>query len=236
MCGTNGENEMADYVVVHGAWAGTRTFSQTVADLEAAGHRVLVPELIGLGLRQGEFHPGIALSDHIDDVETQIAQAGFDRFILAGHSYGGMVITGVATRLGERIDALCYIDAFLPEDGQSLWDVATEWERNWFIDTQKYKPGKMDPIGGAASPPIMGLGPYHPLLTFLEGIRFTGAEGKIPRRAYILATQFQPSPFPQFAARVKDDPAWEYHEAHAGHMVMNDQPQQLLEILINLAG
>ena len=222
---------MADFVLVHGAWAGPRSFERTAADLQAAGHRTLLVELVGLGARQDEFDPGITLSDHVADVENQVARAGFGRFILVGHSYGGMVITGAATRLGERIDALCYIDAFLPDDGQSLWDVASQWERDWFIDTQKYKPGKMDPIGG---PGFTSAG-FHPLLTFLEGVRFTGAEQAIPRRAYIFATRQERSPFGQFSRKVKGDPAWEYHEADAGHIVMNDQPEQLLAILLDLA-
>src|SRR5690606_35090400 len=109
--------------------------------LEAAGHRALACTLRGLGTRQDELHPGITLTDHIDDVCQQVEAAGFGRFILAGHSYGGMVITGVAARLGKQIDAICYIDAFLPADGESLWDVTGPFEHAWYIDTQKNKPG-----------------------------------------------------------------------------------------------
>ncbi|MFT2612628.1 alpha/beta fold hydrolase, partial [Escherichia coli] len=82
-----------------------------------------------------ELHPGITLSDHIDDVCAAVEEAGFDRFVLVGHSYGGMVITGTATRLGGRIDTIAYLDAFLPEDGQSLWDITSEYEHRHYIDT-----------------------------------------------------------------------------------------------------
>ena len=105
---------MANYVLVHGAWGGGQSYDRTAEDLRAAGHVVLVATLRGLGTRQAELHPGITLTDHLDDVCEQIASSGFERFILAGHSYGGMVVTGVATRLGGRIDAIAYIDAFLP--------------------------------------------------------------------------------------------------------------------------
>ena len=122
---------MANYVLVHGAWGGGQTWGEVPARLEAAGHNVLVATLPGLGSRQAELHPGITLTDHINAVCDQIAAAGFDRFILAGHSYGGMVITGVAGRLGKSIDAICYVDAFWPQDGESLWDITGEFEHKW---------------------------------------------------------------------------------------------------------
>lgn len=71
-------------------------FKHLAADLSGAGHRVLIAELTGLGSRQDEFHPGITLTTHIDDVTAQIAEAGYNRFVLVDHSWGGMVITGVA--------------------------------------------------------------------------------------------------------------------------------------------
>ena len=138
---------MANYVLVHGAWGGNQSYELTVRDLEAAGHMVLNCTLPGLGTRQDELHPGITLSDHIDAVCEQIESSGFKRFVLAGHSYGGMVITGVASRLGKRIDAICYIDAFLPGDGESLWDVTGAFEHAWYIDTQKHRPGLVRPLG-----------------------------------------------------------------------------------------
>src|SRR5690606_35053881 len=146
---TTGDTHMADYVLVHGAWGGNQSYAQTVRDLEAAGHRALACTLRGLGSRQAELHPGITPRRHLDAVCAQVEEAGFDRFILAGHSYGGMVITGVAARLGARIEAIAYIDAFLPGDGESLWDITGEYEHNWYIDTQKHKPGYVDPIGAS---------------------------------------------------------------------------------------
>jgi pimeloyl-ACP methyl ester carboxylesterase len=225
---------MADFVLVHGAWGGGHTYGEVPGRLEAAGHRVLVAQLRGLGARQAELHPGIVLSDHVDDVCKQVAAAGFERFILVGHSYGGMVITGVATRLGGQIDAICYIDAFLPGDGESLWDITGLYERAWYIDRQKFNPGLVPMIGNEDFAPVPGIIGYHPLLTLLEAVRFTGEEAKIPRRAYVFATDYQPTPFPRFTQQVQGDPAWEFHESRASHMVMTDQPDQVMEILTGL--
>ncbi len=226
---------MANYVLVHGAWGGGQSYDRTAADLRAAGHEVLVAQLKGLGARSAELHPGITLTDHISDVCEQVGQAGIDRFILAGHSYGGMVITGVAARLGARIDAIAYIDAFLPGDGQSLWDVTGDFEHAWYIDSQKFTPGLVAPIGSVDFEPVPGMIGRHPLLTLTEAVRLTGEEAKIPRRVYIFANDWQPTPFARFHDQVRGDPAWECHESKASHFVMADQPEQLLQILLRLA-
>lgn len=226
---------MADYVLVHGAWGGAQSYMRTAKDLRAAGHRVLMAQLRGLGTRQGELHPGITLSDHVDDVCEQIAKAGFGRFVLAGHSYGGMVITGVAARRGARIDAIAYLDAFVPGDGQSLWDITGEYEHNWYVDSQKFTPGLVAPIGSVDFQTVPGMVGRQPLLTLLEAVRYTGEEAKIPRRAYVFATDWQPTPFGRFAAQVQVEGGWDYHECKASHFVMADQPEQVLDILLDLA-
>jgi len=223
--------DMASFVLVHGAWGGGWTFDRLAGELSMAGHQVLVAELTGLGKQRDRLHPGITLTDHIDDVCDQVAAAGFDRFILAGHSYGGMVITGVATRLGARIDALAYLDAFLPGDGQSLWDITGDHEHRHYIDTQKHTPGLVAPIIGEESERLG----RHPLLSLVEAVCFTGEEAKVPLRAYVFATGWEPTPFRRFAHAVKDDPDWLYHEAASGHDVMAGQPGQILEIMLGLA-
>lgn len=226
---------MANYVLVHGAWGGGQSYDQTAEDLRAAGHEVLVAQLTGLGSRSAELHPGITLTDHIDDVCGQVEQAGFDRFILVGHSYGGMVITGVAARLGARIDAIAYLDAFLPLDGESLWDVTGEFEHAWYIDSQKFTPGLVAPIGTVDFEPVPGIVGRHPLLTLLEAVRYTGEEAKIPRRAYVFATDWQPTPFGRFLEHARAQGDWDCHESKASHYVMADQPEQTREILLGLA-
>lgn len=226
---------MANYVLVHGAWGGNHTYGDVPARLRDAGHNVLLCTLRGLGSRQEELHPGITLSDHIDDVCEQVAGAGFGRFILAGHSYGGMVITGTASRLGKNIDAICYIDAFLPETDQSLWDMTGDFEHNWYVNTQRHNPGYVEPIGAVDFKVVPGKVGYHPILTLLEAIPLSGDEQLIPKKSYIFATGYQPTPFPKFAERAKAA-GWDYHEADSDHYVMTKQPELTVEVLLGLAG
>ncbi len=222
---------MTDYVLVHGAWCGAWPWEPMAADLRGLGHRVVVVALKGLGSRRDELHGCITLSDHIADVLSQTEAAGFDRFVLAGHSYGGMVIGGVAARLGARIDALVHVDAFVPEDGQSLWDITGEYEHRHYIDSQRDAPGLVAPIIGVEGDHLG----RHPLLSLIEPVRLTGEEAKVRRRIYIFATGWQPTPFRRFYDRVLDDPQWEVHCADSGHDVMADQPGQLRAILLDCA-
>jgi pimeloyl-ACP methyl ester carboxylesterase len=222
---------VSDFVLVHGAWGGAFTWATIPERLRDAGHRVIAPDLPGLGERRGELHGGITLTDHVDDLAERIAEAGFERFVLAGHSYGGMVITALATRLGARIDALVYVDGFLPGDGQSLWDITGDWEHERYIEGQKFTPGMVAPIVDGAPEDWR-----HPLLTLTEAVRFTGEEAKVPRRVYLFANAWEPTPFRRFADIVRADPAWDYHEAPCGHFVMSDAADQLTDLLLDCAG
>jgi pimeloyl-ACP methyl ester carboxylesterase len=222
---------MSNYVLVHGAWVGGWTYDGIAEKLRNAGHNVVVAQLAGLGSRASELNPSIDLSQHIGDVSRQIEDAEFDRFILVGHSYGGMVITGLAAHLGARIDAIVYIDAFLPGNDQSLWDITGEFEHKHYIDSQKRTPGLVAPIMGAGHPGIT----RHPLLTLIEAVRITGENKKIPRHIYIFATGWEPTPFRRFYEAVRNDPIWEVHLADSGHDVMSGQPEQLLAILLGCA-
>ena len=106
-------------VSVHGAWAGGWQMKKVVTLLEARGYEVHCPTLSGLGERFHTATADIGLETHIQDIVNYILFADLQRVILLGHSYGGMVITGVADRIPERIARLVYLDAFLPETGES---------------------------------------------------------------------------------------------------------------------
>jgi pimeloyl-ACP methyl ester carboxylesterase len=117
---------MATFVLVHGAWAAGTVYAAVARNLKAAGHAVYTPTLTGLGERSHLRSPGITLSVHLRDIADLLEQENLRDVILCGHSYGGMVITGVSAICAPRIRALFYIDAFLPKNGESLWDIVDE--------------------------------------------------------------------------------------------------------------
>lgn len=218
---------MATYVLVHGAWGGGWAYAEIERRLRTAGHDVHVAHLTGLGERAHLLSPAITLSTHIDDVAALIEARSLTDFILAGHSYGGMVITGVAALYAARIRSLIYIDAFLPLDGQALWDIATAPERKHYIDAQRDAPGLVGPFPG--SPTHLT---RHPLLTLLEPVRMSGEEHRIKRRVYVFAAASPLVVFQPFYKRVKADPAWRTYELATGHGVMQDDPDGLMKILL----
>ena len=115
---------MATYVLVHGGAHGGWCYGPVAGVLRSAGHDVHAPTLTGLGDRSHLLRPGIDLDTHIDDVVAVLHYEALRDVILVGHSYGGMVITGVADRAADRVGHLVYLDAATPVDGQSLVDIA----------------------------------------------------------------------------------------------------------------
>src|SRR5512146_1921364 len=117
------QGSMATFVLVHGAWHGGWCWQKVIPFLEAAGHEVYAPTLTGMGERAAELSPDIGLDTHIQDVAGLLQEKNLHGVILVGHSYGGMVITGVVDQAPERIAHLVYLDTFVPRDGESMSNV-----------------------------------------------------------------------------------------------------------------
>jgi pimeloyl-ACP methyl ester carboxylesterase len=113
---------MATFVLVHGAWQSTGTWDLLVPLLKGRGHKVRTPVLSGLGTDQGKLSPKISLAQHVEDVLFQLADCP-DQVILVGHSYAGMIISGVVEANPNQVRSLIYMDAFIPDDGQSTLDL-----------------------------------------------------------------------------------------------------------------
>lgn len=115
---------MATYVLVHGGGHGGWCYGKVAPLLRQAGHEVFTPTMTGLGERAHLVSADVDLDLHIRDITAVLHSEDLRDVILVGHSYGGMVITGVADRATDRIGRLVYLDAANPVNGQSLVDVA----------------------------------------------------------------------------------------------------------------
>jgi len=111
------------YVIVHGAWGGSWAFKKADSLLTEQGTVVYRPSLTGQGERVHLASLEVGLNTHIQDVVNMILYEDLHDIILVGHSYGGMVVTGVADSLADRIKKLIYLDAFVPENGESLFSI-----------------------------------------------------------------------------------------------------------------
>jgi len=128
---------VSDFVLVHGAWQGASTWGLIVPKLQLAGHRVFVPTLTGLGGDSQRLTSDVGLGTHIDDVTDMLVAENLEAATLVGHSYAGMVITGVADRQSARLARLVYVDAFIPEDGDSALDLLPETIQKLFQEQAK---------------------------------------------------------------------------------------------------
>ena len=140
------------FVLVHGATAGGWEWKRTGQFLTDDGHTVYRATLTGLGEREHLNSVDIDLQTHIDDVVNLILFEDLHDVVLTGHSYGGMVVTGVMDRIPERIRHVVFLDAAVPQDGQSLWDLfgsrgplPADRFRDGFMQVPWVKPGDRPP-------------------------------------------------------------------------------------------
>ena len=123
------EDRYFNYILVHGMSGGGWDWKLVDRCLREDGHEVYRPTLTGLGERMHLIHPDIDLSTHISDVVNLIKFEQLDNIVIVGHSYGGMVITGVMNELAEKIRHAFFLDALVPDHGMSAIDAATRFNQ-----------------------------------------------------------------------------------------------------------
>ncbi|MDN8615956.1 alpha/beta fold hydrolase [Variovorax ginsengisoli] len=241
---------MANFVLVHGAWHGGWCYRETAAALRAAGHTVFTPTHTGVGERFHQSAENVTLETHIRDVCGCIEWEELSDVILVGHSYGGMVITGVADRMSDRIRSLVYLDAFVPGHGDSLIgllskalvpEVAAQFigafRGTALLDNgglMQPIPAEMFNIAQANRERVDRLCRPQALATFEVPLLLTGAGDKIANRLYILADGWDPSPFRYFAANCEKAAGWRVVKMPCSHDVMVDMPKELAAELVKL--
>ncbi|WP_428394374.1 alpha/beta fold hydrolase [Lichenicoccus sp.] len=224
---------MAILVLVHGGWGGSWCWRDAARMLRAAGHEVYAPTLTGLAERAHVGPEGVTLSTHVAEIAGLLAFEELSDAILIGHSYGGMVITGAADREPGRVAGMVYFDAFLPANGQSLWDLAPPETIAWQqADANHHDGGLSVPLPRSprtpAGPGVRGYAPYTPLPIGTLQARWTSTRENPtwPCRHYILCTAYKHSPLYAIAARLRDDPDWTVSEIDAFHDVIYAQPER----------
>lgn len=232
---------MANYVLVHGGWQGGWVYQRLARQLRAAGHDVYAATLTGLGERSHLASMPINLDTHIADVANLIVFEALTDVVLVGHSYGGMVITGVADQLSDRIAALVYLDALVAENGDTLLSLRPEYHALFFTGAATGGGRLIAPRPASdfdARPefwPLIDANTTpHPLTCFTQALSLTGAHARVKHRLYIYAKD---GIFDGSYDRFRNDGNAQVEEiADAGHSVMLDQPKELCRILVDLAG
>lgn len=221
------------YVIVHGAWGGSWAFKKVDSLLTVQGHVVYRPSLTGQGERAHLSSTEINLSLHINDVVNSILYENLHDVILIGHSYGGMVVSGVADSIPDRIKKLVYLDAMVPNDGESVMDIMNaraDWiksmTKDGYIIPSWVKPGQQPPKDVP-----------HPLKTFTEPISLKNSKSKKISTAYVLTVEAGKKPedddFAKSAKRARDR-GWPVYNLTSDHNPQWSAPNDLVKMLLGL--
>ena len=235
---------MTTFVVAHGAWSAGWAWKKMHPLMRALGHTLVTPTYTGIGERSHLAHAGIDLNTHITDILNVLEFEDLRDIILIGHSYGGMVATGVADRAAERINHLVYLDAFVPRHSDSLLSLTPADNRSRVLEGVRTQgdgwripanplPSDTHPDDVAWSMPRRVM---QPLKTWEQPIELTGAVNALPT-SYIYCSKFGPGDvFRQFADRARSEAGWTYFEMDASHNPHITVPKELAVLLDGIAG
>jgi pimeloyl-ACP methyl ester carboxylesterase len=237
--------KMATFVLVHGGGHGGWCYQPVARILRSQGHEVYAPTLTGLGERQHLLSPAVDLDMHITDIVKVLQFEDLKNVVLVGHSYGGMVITGVADRATERVGHLVYLDAATPNDGESLVDIAGPMmyaarAHGRVVDDMELLlfPGT-DPLGfyGVTDPvQIEWMKPKltpHPWKCFEQKLKLgnEAAMRRIPQTHIVCTSTLQFRDVDGLKA-LSDGRVW---DVDTGHDLMISEPQAVADKLLRLA-
>ena len=236
---------MRSYVLVHGGGHGGWCYQRVARILRSEGHEVYTPTLTGLGEREHLLSPAVDLAMHVTDVVKVLEFEGLRDVILVGHSYGGMVITGVADRATDRVGHLVFLDAATPENGQSLLDIAgplmlAARKKGRRVDGMELVlyPGE-DPMSfyGVTDPEQLAwmkpkLTP-HPWKCFEQKLVLENEAGvrSIPQTHVVCTSTLATRDVPALKA-LSDGRVW---DVDTGHDLMISEPKVVAELLLRVA-
>ncbi len=231
------------FVLVHGAWHGGWCWRRVADRLTAAGHRVFAPTLTGLGERQHLMSTSITLDTHVQDVCNLIRFEELSDICLVGHSYAGMVISRVAEEMEARISSFVFLDAFVPEDGETPLDLITA-----HVQADIRAALARGEVSRAAPPAayfklqsdddiawIDGLMTPQPNGVWPDVIHLTGARERIAKRAYLRAGLYPNPNFDAAMEKLRARDGWRVMSLPGGHDLMVDVPDALADLFIELA-
>ena len=220
---------MANIVLVAGGWRGGWTYASVARQLRARGNEVFTPTLTGLGERAHLAGACPNLETHIEDIANVLRFEELNDVILCGHSYAGMVISGVADRLSERVSTLVYLDAFVPDDGDSWWSLAGDDFRQFALERSGTDGLRVEPPAHRdirCTP--------HPLASFRQTIHLSGQWKSVEEKVFVYATEWSGTPFTSTYQALLKDPAWTVKTLRCGHNIVVEAPEQFLAVMADL--
>ncbi|MEU2438347.1 alpha/beta fold hydrolase [Streptomyces rubradiris] len=240
---------MPTFLLVHGAWHSGRCWERVVPLLESAGHRVLAPSLTGYGDTAHLAGPGVGLDTHVEDVVGLIRAEDLSEVVLVGHSYAGLVVSSAANEVPERIAHLVYLDAMVPEHGESavdvmpvtqrLIDLAVRSESGWRVPPPAELPPPLGLFGVTDTADIAWLRTLlsdQPVDCLRQPVRLDNPAARAIPRTHIHCVGAQPEgitrrPVPPVQPNGSPARVW---QLPTGHDCMITMPAELSELLLRL--
>ena len=238
------------FILIHGSWHNGSAWYKVENLLKQQGATVYTPTLTGMEWFQHPASKDIGLTVHIQDIVRLVQKNQLENVILVGHSYGGFILTGVAELIPDKISKLIYLDAFIPDDNQSLFDLMSQETRDGMQsslvnaegkgkqdgaeDVWLLPPGEPQGYGVFVPEDVTWLQKhmvYTPVLTFEEKVTVKNPEAQAIRRYFIRCTEFEfLAPFEHKAKQA----GWPVFQIEAGHDAMIIQPEVLTNILVEI--
>lgn len=221
------------FLLVPGAWHGAWCYRRVQDLLQAKGHKVYALTLTGLADRSHLASDAVNMDKHIADVVNFVKWEDLNNFVLVGHSYGGLVVTGAAETIAPKIASIVYLDAFMPDNGQSMADIVKR---------------EMPTTGSAPSYPAAAMGvpaqdaawadsklTPQPVNTYNQKMTLTGAYKKIAKKTYVRTLGFENPGMQATYEALKAQPDWRTFTIDCGHDLMIAKPQETADLLENAA-
>jgi pimeloyl-ACP methyl ester carboxylesterase len=232
------------FVLVHGAAGGGWQWRRVADLLEKQGCKVFAPTLTGLGERSHLLTQAVGLDTHVTDVVNVVKWESLDELCLVAHSYAGWPCGAALDTIGDKVAAIVWLDAFKPQDGRALIDLAAASLR------QTYEDAAANGVLGMPLPARLSTASVnprdeafvrakltpHPIATYMQTLRYGGGLEKIAKKTYVRLPDFPNPSFDRAYAACKGDKSWSTAElADCGHYAMFDAPERLAELLLKAA-
>ena len=232
------------FVLIHGALIGGWCWQRVSDLLEKKGHKVFAPTLTGLGERSHLLSREINLDTHVADIVNLIKWQDIKGCCLVAHSYGGFPASAAVEQIGDRVSSVVWIDALKPENGQKAVEVLGPRIRAGIMSLVEkgeisFPQAKNVPptfVNAKDAPLVEAKTTPHPIGTLVQPIRIAGALERVAKKTYIRLPKYPAPNLDRVFAECRSDESWNAIElSGAGHLVMLDAPERLVELLLQAA-
>lgn len=226
-------NQSKTFLLVPGAWHGAWCYRRVQDLLVAKGHKVFALTLTGLADRSHLASDAINMDTHVADVVNFVTWEDLTDFVLVGHSYGGLMLAGAAEKVAAKIASIVFLDAFIPENGQSMADIVKrEMPQSGLAPSYPAAAMGVPPEDAAwADAKLTG----QPVNTYTQKMTLTGAYKTIAKKAFVRTLQFENPGIQATYEAFKQQPGWRTFTIDCGHDMMLAKPKETADILAQVA-